>query len=292
MVNAAGDTGPRSTGRQQLAAELRKLRDLAGVSGRELANKIGISQSKVSRIESSTAMPSLPEVTAWADALEVSDEVRERLVTMTEAAFTEVHPWRAALQRRGHFQDDVQELETQAGRVCTFQSSLVPGLLQTAEYARRVLSMSQLPYAAEDFAAAVAARLHRQLAIYEEDRTFDFLITEAALRWCPGPSRLLLAQIDRISSVSTLDNVTIGLIPYGVDAVAPIPHSFIIYDGYGDHEGVVAVEAVHASMKFDGTENLALYHGRWALLRQMAVFGDEARKFLAALSAEIHHNSG
>src|SRR5215204_6065118 len=120
----------RTTGRIRLAAELRRLRDLSGVSGRELARRISISQSKVSRIESGTAMPSLPEVTAWGAALGASQATLDHLAFLTNQAYTEVQPWREALRGQGHLQDEIQEQEALATCVRTFQPAIVPGLLQ------------------------------------------------------------------------------------------------------------------------------------------------------------------
>lgn len=288
MDTDAGDMELEPTSRQMLAAELRRLRDLEGISGRDLARRLGISQSKVSRIEAGSTVPSLPEVMAWLKELSVACEVQERLVSLTEAAYTEVHPWRAALHRRGHLQNEVQEVESLARQVQVFQPSVVPGLLQIAEYARRVCSLFQVPYSADDLTAAVASRLDRQLALYEPDQRFEFLITEAALRWRPGPPRLLLAQLDRVASVSTLENVSIGLIPLDVEAVAVTSHGFVIYDGDDeDQNSSVSVETVHAKMTVNSPEDIELYRRRWQLLRTMAVFDDEARRFLTKLSAEI-----
>jgi transcriptional regulator with XRE-family HTH domain len=289
-VTAAGDrTGSLSKGRQHLAAELRRLRELAGVSGRELATRIGISQSKVSRFESARAIPSLPEARAWGRELDVSVEMQERLISLTEAVYTEVHPWRVTLRQRGHVQDHMHEQEALAHRVRNFQCSVVPGLLQTAEYARRVFSLFEVPYADEDLANAVAVRLSRQLAIYEGDKQFQFLITEAALRWRPGPPKLLLAQLDRIASISTLDNVSIGLIPLANEAHTAISHGFVIFDGYDgdDQDGFVTVETIHANMTVSDPADVALYRNSWDLLHQMAIFEDEARAFLADLTGRL-----
>jgi hypothetical protein len=130
----------------------------------------------------------------------------------------------------------------------TFQTSVVPGMLQTAEYARRVFSLLPGTLAESDIPAAVAGRLNRQLALYETDRTFSFLITEAALRWRPGPAGLMAAQLDRIASVSTLDNVSAGVIPLGVPAVAMLTHMFVIYDGWDEQDTLVQVDTIHAQL--------------------------------------------
>lgn len=284
-MDTLGGLGPASTGRERLAAELRRLRDIAGVSGRELAHRIGISQSKVSRIESGAVVPSLPEVTAWGKELGVSVETQGQLTALVETAYNEVHPWRSAL-RRGNLQDTLQAQESNATRIAVFQPAVVPGLLQTAEYARRVIAMFHRQYSESDPASEVASRLHRQLALYDTDRHFEFLITEAALRWRPGPAQLLLAQLDRISSISTLDNVTVGLIPLSAEATTLTTHGFVMYEGE-EHDSWVTVETIHADMTVAAPDHLETYRSRWSLLRQMALFGGDAQDFLGEIVADV-----
>ncbi|MCG5214049.1 helix-turn-helix domain-containing protein [Streptosporangium sp. KLBMP 9127] len=268
--------------------ELRRLRDLAGISGRDLAHRIGISQSKVSRIESGTVIPSLPQVTAWAEAVGASDQTRAWLTDTTEAAFTEVHTWRDALQGQAHLQDDIRDQEDQAKIVRVFQPTLIPGLLQTAEYARRIFSLFDPPYSDGDLAMAIAGRLQRQLALYEESRRFEFLITEAALRCRPGPLKLLVAQLDRIASLSTLENISVGLIPHNREAVVCPPHGFIVYESDGSAgDTFVEVETTHVRLTANNAEDIAIYQRQWSLLSETAVFNDEAREFLATLSADL-----
>lgn len=285
------DTSGEMAGRELLAAELRRVRDLAGVSGRELAQRIGISQSKVSRIESGAVVPSLPEVTAWGKELGVSAETQERLTTLIEAAYDEVHPWRAAVRQRRNLQDSVHDLEATATRIATFQPVLVPGLLQTAEYARRVITMFRRQYDAADPAAEVAGRMNRQLALYEPNRRFDFLMTETALRWRPGPVSLQVAQLDRIASISTLENVTVGVIPLDVEATALTTHNFVVYEGDdGADDATVTVETIHADMTVDTAEHVELYRTRWSDLCRTALFSDDAREFLQGVATELRNS--
>ncbi|MDQ2589131.1 helix-turn-helix domain-containing protein [Saccharothrix yanglingensis] len=293
MDVAAESTDSVSTGRARLAAELRRLRGLSGVSGRELGRRINMSQSKVSRIEAGTVLPSLPEVAAWGAALEASIDTRERLDALTRIAHREARHWPALLQDRDHLQDEIHALETMAVRVRTYQHSVVPGLLQTADYARRVFSLFQVPYSDEDRSAAIAARLRRQQLVFEPERRFDFLITEAALRWRPGPSRLLLAQLDRLVSISTLDNVSLGLIPLGAEASTTLSHGFVIYEGPDEGRGTfVAVEMIHGPVEVVDVEGIELYENHWSRLERMAVFDDHARSFLLTLAEDIRSSTG
>ncbi|WP_412515399.1 helix-turn-helix domain-containing protein [Actinomadura madurae] len=282
-----------SSGPQRLGRELRHIRDLAGLTGRELARRIEISQSKVSRIEAGTTVPSLPEVRAWAEAVGASDGARERVLALTEAAHTDVRRWGAELKHRPHLQSEIGELEWTSRITRVFQPALVPGLLQTAEYSRLVFTMfDAVPYSRDKLAEALAARLDRQLLLYDEGRTFKFLITEGALRWCPGTPAVLATQLDRISSLSTLSNVSIGVLPFGVRATVPYSHSFIIYGPPDDDENdIVSIEMIHANTYLKGEMDVDTYRKRWDGLESLALQEDEARLFLNGLGRELRERN-
>lgn len=269
-----------------LAAELRQLRELAGESGRALAHRIGISQPTVSRIESGRMVPALPVVVAWGKALGASQPVQDRLIFLVKAAHNESRSWQEALRQRGHLQDDVEARESLAHTVLVYQPAVVPGLLQTPEYARSVFSLFQVPYGKDDLTAAVAARLRRQAAVYENKGRFEFLITEAALRWRPGPKEMLLAQLDQVASVSALDNVCIGLIPSDARALTLHSHGFVIYESE-NHGSFASVDTIHSNIAVNDPDDVGLYQDRWSLLRRMAIFDDAADRFLARLAADI-----
>jgi transcriptional regulator with XRE-family HTH domain len=290
VVAVAGVNGDAAYGkRRRLATELRLLRDLSGLTGRELAPRIGISQSKISRIEAGTALPSAAEVAGWAKAVGAPEETRRLLESLTDAARTEVDTWQAALEGRSHLQDDVRELEATARRTRSFQPYLVPGLLQTPDYAQRVFTMFKERVPGIDVPSAVAGRMSRQLALYEEGKEFEFIITDGALRWRPGPPRLLLAQLDRIAAMSTKDNLSIGIIPLlHVEATASISNGFVMYEADdASVSPVVLVETTHAGLTVRAADDVQAYRERWSALSRMARFGDEARAFLTELSADV-----
>ncbi|GII95476.1 helix-turn-helix domain-containing protein [Sinosporangium siamense] len=288
MSGTSGSDDRPRTKRRQLAVELARVRRQAGISGRELATQIGISQSKVSRIEAGTTIPSLPQVETWAAAVKATEETRRSLVALTEAAFGEVHSWNIAFSDRPHLQDEFKDLEDRARAIRTFQLSVVPGLLQIAEYARRVFSFFDPAYSEEGLAAAVATRLQRQLALYAPDREFEFLISEAALRWRPGPPRLMLAQLDRITSIGSLGNVVIGVIPQNREATVSPMHGFVIYEGGGGQGDVlVEVETAHAGLTVTSPADVALYRRQWARLAGSALYGDEAGELISGIAAEM-----
>lgn len=271
----------------QLGRELQHLREFAGLSGRELATKIGISQSKISRIEKGQTHPSRPEVYAWADATDAAPDVRARLVELAEVAFTEIAAWREAVRAgRTHIQGEAREREAAARIVRNFQPTVIPGLLQTPEYAHRVIPLADVA-GVIDHAAAAAARLGRQQALFDPQRRFEFLIGEHALRWNPAPSTgLLTAQLDRIASLAATESVHIGVLPMGGQAVATPWSNFIIYEG---DETFVVVELVHAGVRVTDPRDVELYRGLYTRLRERAARGPDAVVLIQRVAAEVRH---
>lgn len=270
--------------RHELAAKLRERRDLAGISGRALARRIGVSQSKVSRIESGSAVPSLPEVEAWSRALGLDEEIRQQLTVMTKAAHTEALSWRSALAGKGHVQDDILRQESEARKVRVCQTAVVPGLLQTPDYARAVFTLAGGPTTEADRAAAVAARMDRQIQMYEGRREYEFIVTEAALRWRPGSYRMLAAQVERIAHLGTLGNVTIGVVPLMARATTILSHGFALYDL--EQSRRATVEALHAHVTVQGVDEVEVYHEHWFRLAQMALSESDSQRLLQALAEE------
>jgi transcriptional regulator with XRE-family HTH domain len=281
------ESDERRAKRQRLAVELRRLRERAGISGRDLATRIHISQSKVSRIESGTVALPVPTVAAWADAVGADAETRTRLIAMTDSLFASgIHDFRTVIPIYGHSQGEIQKQEARASRIRVYQPSIVPGLLQTAEYARRMLELATIPYEDGNLAKALTGRVDRQSALYDAGRRFDFLITEAALRFLPGAGDLLAPQLDRISSLMTLTNVSIGIIPAGTAATIAVPAGFDMLDER-DHRTVVTVEFLHANLVVTDADHIAHYERAWTALDSMAVQDDDAQALLGAIRRQI-----
>ena len=253
------------TPREQLAASLRALRQRAGLTGEQLAGQTGLSQPKVSRIETARSLPNLDEVRAWARAASASEEELGELAALLEQLATSATSWRI-LHRLGLAgkQQEIQELEQQARRITTFQPVMVPGLLQTADYARRVIETAYQP---GDVGRAVAGRLERQSILYDQTKRFDFLITEGALRWRPRGVDMR-PQLDRLISVAGLPNVTLMVIPLG-EAPIPYLHPFVMWEL---EEGtIVSVETYSAELWVREAADVARYQEVWERASESAV---------------------
>jgi hypothetical protein len=224
---------------------------------------------------------SVADVERWADATGASAEVKTALIDQATAMHTEAHPWRA-LPRPGYrpHQEDLRRAEAKAATIRTYQPNVVPGLLQTAGYARAVLDVNV--FGREDPADAVKARVERQAILYDDAKSFAFVITEAALRWRLCPVADHLAQLDRIGSLATLPNVSVGIIPW--DALAPVPPSnmFVVFD-----DQLVLVESLHGEQGLKEQGDIARYLAQFETLDALARHDDEARTVLDRIAADL-----
>ena len=279
--------GELTARRQELGAALRGLRKSAGLSGEQIAEAAGISQSRVSRIELGQQAVAPEVVGRWADACGAAAR-RDDLVALAEAAATDAVSWRKAMTRGlAQLQQDSQDLEATATVVLNFQSIQIPGLLQVPEYARRVFAAGH-PAGQVDIAAAVAARMNRQAILYDESKRIEFVLAEAALRWRMGPASLARAQIDRISTVSALGNITVGIIPQAAEANAWHDHGFNILDGRGDAgDAVVHVETLTSGLTITDPVDVGVYKETFTRLRTLAVTGDHVRALLQQMLSDL-----
>ena len=266
----------------QLGAKLRELRDAAGITGGQLAGRVGMSQSKISKIETGRLVPSVEDVDRLANALRASDDVKAALLDQATTLHSELHAWRAlhrpSCRRR---QEEIREAEKTATEIRLFQPAVVPGLLQTAEYARHVLIVGRFT-GVEDVADSVASRVARQAVLYDESKQFWFVVTEGALRWRLCPSRVLLAQLNHIASLSTLANVQIGVIPWSAHVPARQTNQFCIFD-----YRMVLVETLTAELTLKEEQDIASYRSVFSVLEEHAQFGDEANAALQRIASDV-----
>jgi transcriptional regulator with XRE-family HTH domain len=259
---------------------VRTLRRNAGLTGVELARLVGISQSRISRIETGHLIPQADEVDRLATALNVDASTREQLHDQARAARSSMRSWRT-LHARGFpkHQEAIARWEQAATQIRMFQPNIIPGLLQTAEYARHAIELSTTD---QDIASAVAARMARQAMLYERGKSFEFLMTEGALRWRIVPTDVHVGQLHHLASLATLANVSLGIIPWHAQVGAHQTTMFCLFD-----DASAYVELLNGEVTTEDRQDVAQYASAFAALSDAAVTGEDAIAELHRIANEL-----
>ncbi|PZT77218.1 MULTISPECIES: helix-turn-helix domain-containing protein [unclassified Streptomyces] len=267
--------------RVALGSRLRELRFTCPggrLTGQQLAQRLGWQGSKVSKLENGKQTASPEDLRAWADATE-QPGVYAELAARLAGFESHIRSWRRALANG--FKPQHEGLSAEIDRTSEmwiWEESVIPGLLQTPEYARHVIQRySELLGGVSDVEAAVRSRAQRQEWLYRPGRKLHVLVWEAALRSLICPPSVLAAQLDRLTGMLGMDTVELGVIPFTASVKIVPANGFWVLD---DH--LVVAEDWHAEMWLDDADNIGLYSKVWATLRESAVYGADAHNVINA----------
>ena len=261
--------------RRSLADALKALRAAAGFSGERLSHQVGWAQSKVSKIERGRQLPTEEDIIAWASAVGAPEET-ERLLETLRRARVEYADWKDAYRRSGAagVQADILALESESVRIAEFQPSLIPGLLQTADYAREFLHLPSWQESFgvddEDVDRMIAARMQRQQALYEHGKNVQIVLLEGALRCRVVSAPTLAGQLDRLIAISGLSTLELGIIPF--EAQVPV----FPLSGFRLYDDLVIVESIVGEQQLSDATDVTRYEKYLELLRDAASTGGDA----------------
>ncbi|MGH3158400.1 MAG: helix-turn-helix domain-containing protein [Streptosporangiaceae bacterium] len=259
-----------------LGHRLRELRTAANLSGRQLAELLSWPASKISKLENGRQTPSDDDIRAWTRAIDREAET-EALLASLHTLEVQHAEWRrilhAGIRPR---QNELAGLDQQTKLFRVFESTVIPGLLQTAEYARiRFAEGIRVFNLTNDINAAVEGRIRRQEILYRPDKRFHFVLTEAALRIRLCPPEVMLGQLDRLVSLSALPNVKLGIIGFQTQYAASPWHGFWMYD-----TDRVLVETYSAALNLAQPPEIELYARVFDELAAVASYGRAARAII------------
>lgn len=263
----------------RLSEALRQLRKDAGLSGTDAAKRAGLSQSKVSRTEVGTFMPTPTQVEALCRVYRAPTEQRTELVRMARELAEDQVSARVVFERGGWLlQERIARIEQLAGSIRSVcPSGVIPGLLQTEDYARALFGESMGP---EDRDRTVAARIARQ-SLLDSGREFTFVLTEGPLRFNIGGAAVMSALLTHVIDTSRRDNVHVGIVPATTAVTVPILHPFDIYD-----QRAVLVGTQTATALLTNQRDVAAYEHHWNELEPFVSWGDDARGVLLEVATE------
>ncbi|MFI1564973.1 helix-turn-helix transcriptional regulator [Streptomyces sp. NPDC020490] len=239
--------------------QLKLWREIAGLTQAEFGAAIGYGEELVSSVERGRRIPR-PEY------LDAADEVLAaggRIAAMKEDVAEVRYPKKVR---------DVRRLEVEAVQICSYNNSVVDGLLQTGDYARAVFSSRRPPFAGEELEQQLAARLARQEIIGSTTAKplFSFVLCEATLRRPIGARMVMREQLERLLDVARLPNVDLQILPLSSEENSGIDGSFRLLK-LKDGATVGLSEAPLTSRVFCGPKETTVLDMRYGIIRAQAL---------------------
>jgi transcriptional regulator with XRE-family HTH domain len=274
--------------RRQLMAELKRLRDAAGLTQDDVADRLDWHSTKVMRIETGRTAPHPNDVRVMLGLYGVTspDQV-SALVKLAQDARQRGwwYSYRDALLNRYEF---FIGLEAEASSIRNFELAMIPGLLQTEDYARAVIRGGPMELHADEVERRVEVRMTRQQALSQEDRPqFWAILDEAAIRRTVGGPAVMRRQLESLAQAAEQVKTTIQIVPFGAGAHSGQLGPFVILDFPEPSEPeVVTMETVGGNLYVDKPEEVRLYTTAFDHLRAVALSpGDSGAMLRAAADA-------
>jgi transcriptional regulator with XRE-family HTH domain len=266
--------------RRRLAAELRRLRTDTRLTVEDVAGRLQWPASKVSRIENRQVGVSPLDLRKLLDLYLVEEQTfRDQLLEMGRRA-TERGWWQSytgLLPALGN----LIGLEAEAATIRTYEPELVPGLLQTADYARAVIRAGHPTNTMEEIDRRVEIRLERQEVLTRTDPPppkVGVVLNEGVLARRVGNAEIMRAQLEHLTRGRDRANVVIQVLPFsGGEHPAMVgPFSMLTFLDPAD-PGVVNVENVLGALALEQPEEIRAYEEVWSALQAKAVSPDDSR---------------
>jgi transcriptional regulator with XRE-family HTH domain len=275
--------------RRQLGAELRRLREGTHRTVAEIAADLGWSSSKLSRIETASIGISSGDLERLLAGYGVDGRERSRLLALRGQARQ-----RSWWESYGDALPDPYEtfigFESEAAEILAYEAQLVPGLLQTDEYAKAVTESDGVYSDPEVLGQRVAVRMARQAVLAREPPPrLSVILDEAVLRRPVGGWDVLHRQLMRLLETAQRPTVTVQVLPFDVGAHRGLAGSFMILEFAEDAEGpLVYCDGMTGGVLRRKPEEVRSYQTSFAALREAALSPGRSAEFINALTLDSH----
>jgi transcriptional regulator with XRE-family HTH domain len=274
--------------RRRLAAELRKLRDQAGMEATDVARRLDWQASRLSRLENRQSSITAPDLRKLLDVYGVEDREYRAYLAELARRLNERGWWQKYAGLIGGDYADLISLEGEARTIRTYEQELVPGLLQTPEYAQAVIRASRTTDTTEQIKRWVEVRMERQEILNRADPPpprFNVVLSEAALRRPVGGYDVMLRQLEHLMVPRDRANVTLQVLPFdaGVHPSMVAPFTMMAFPE-PDDLGVVNVENAIGTLFLEESAELRTYDEIWSALQASALSPEDTQTFLRSTS--------
>lgn len=271
---------------RQLGEALRRALDASGLAGRELAFQLGWDTSRVSRMLTGKRGCSEADVSAFLTACRVPRAERERLLRLSDEVNQPgvLETFGDRLPKQLH---TLVDLEDHADRIADFQPNVVPGMLQTEDYARSlIVETGTMPEG--EIEDRVEARMTRQILLAREPLTrFTYFIHELALFLPVGGPVVMSSQLHHLLRLSVRPNITLRVVPRSIGGHAGIAGPFMVLD-IDDFKPVVYLDSETTILFMEEPREIATYRRLLKVLAETALDERQSREVIANLATELY----
>ncbi|MGW5647159.1 helix-turn-helix domain-containing protein [Saccharopolyspora sp. NPDC003752] len=264
---------------RRVSSELRELRLRSGLGAEEVAGALGFSMSKLSRIENGQRGLYADDVSALLGLYRVPAERREELLRIVRT--TSNPNWWQVQDGRLPALEDLIRFENEAVAFHNYETMLVPGLLQTSEYAAALCDGSGRNFTAAEVHQFVSARMARQTVLHSAAAAnFVFLIEQTALERPVGGPGIMYRQLKHLHSSSSRDNVTLRVVPTSAGAHPGFDGPFVLLE-FKSHEDLVHVECRGSTSFLEEVEHVAAARDALGRLCEVALSPEDSAELIS-----------
>ncbi|MBD0709393.1 MULTISPECIES: helix-turn-helix domain-containing protein [unclassified Streptomyces] len=270
--------------RRRLGQELRRLRESKNMTAEQVADRLLVSQSKISRLENGRRSISQRDVRDLCGVYEVEDE---RMVDslMQMAKDSRQQGWWHAF---GDIPYSVYiGLETDAESLRMYEPQIIPGLLQTHAYAEAVIAGALPESTPAEIEKRVTVRTRRQERVRDAERPLRLwaVIDEGALHRVVGSRQLMVEQLEYLIEQAQLPHVTVQVLPFEMGAHPGISGQYSILEFPDTSDSsVVYIEGVTSDLYLEKTQDVGKYSVMYEHLRAQALNVEQTRDFIAEMA--------
>ena len=267
-----------------VAAELRRLRERRGLSCAEVARTLGVSASKISRIETGNSGMQVEDVAALLGFYQVPEAKREELLDLLRRRNQK--GWWERQAGLPHLWRTLIDFENKATRIQNYEYAIVPGLLQTAEYSAAMIRATEPTLSDAELDNLVASRMARQTLLTRANAPqFLAVIHEVALRMPTGGPGVLKRQMQHLLTMTERPNADLRVVSMGAGAHVGLRGPFVMLE-FRDEPTLVFVENQNTGLFLEDEADILAYRVAFTNILNVALASDASADLITSIAAD------
>lgn len=266
---------------RRASSRLRELRQRSGFTEKDVSRALGISMSKVSRMESGHRALKTDDVAALLGLYRIPARERQEVLSIVRDG-SETNWWTSRSVPTSRVWDDLKSFESEAVVLRSYETMLVPGLLQTPDYVEAITAALAPASPAIDIDALQTQRVERQLLLHS-DRRYEFLVEQAVLDRHIGSAEVMYHQYQRMSALADRSNITLRVVPTKAGAHAGLTGPLLYFE-FPEHEDLLLSESRSSASYVEDPRCLADAREALQMLRKVALSPEESANLIKRVS--------